>query len=628
MARSRLFEPVKDRAGNVIAAARVNVFLAGTSTPVSDMYTSSSGGSPVTFLTSNSAGYVDGWFDTPKSVKLTVTDNSDTAYYVGDASRLVTFADISFDNIPVYSNPADDPLETSGSFAARPAAGTAGRFYFATDQGLFYRDNGTSWQRIVGAPNEIWVTDYGAVPSYSLPSAGVMTANVAAFDAAIAAARAGINDSTAPFAAASVAVPGILSGWRYWVNSPINFEQVEVYGIAGSIHGPGGEVNTRVWIDGSQIVAGRGTFEMQNIGVVTAGVAGNGSLRNLYITGNTNCVRNVGRAFLTIRDCDMYGYATTGNDRACLYLENCFWIRVERIGMTCAGGGVFGGSERCIQMVANNSSGDGQGISQAHFRHLVLNGGQVRFENRLSASGGTNSANVNFFDVVSESVGTQPFIDYVNMNSGAYGHDLASWTVEHCERADASSTGAAFLSMDNGSDSGGASVSTMKFVNIIGCQPYSQYWLRAMHRGGFQNVNIYGKQLGTSLLTTDASPVGSILRGIREYHEDGNITHSTQGSTPSGTMAVPVYAQKDPRDANYKYNHDINNVQWWGPGGATAPDTRVYRGAAGAMVVPMLVKAGVPSDADFVTAPPNGTLAINSSTPALYCRIGGVWTAL
>ena len=35
----------------------------------------------------------------------------------------------------------------SGLFSARPApdAGQVGRFYLATDTGVFYRDNGTSW---------------------------------------------------------------------------------------------------------------------------------------------------------------------------------------------------------------------------------------------------------------------------------------------------------------------------------------------------------------------------------------------------------------------------------------------------------------------------------------------------
>lgn len=60
-------------------------------------------------------------------------------------------------------------------------------------------------------------------------------------------------------------------------------------------------------------------------------------------------------------------------------------------------------------------------------------------------------------------------------------------------------------------------------------------------------------------------------------------------------------------------------------------DTAMGRGGAGFVYVPMLVKAGVPADGDYSVAPPNGTIAINSSGAAgskLYCRIGGTWTAI
>lgn len=36
----------------------------------------------------------------------------------------------------------------TGTLAGRPSAGTAGRFYYATDTGLLYHDNGSSWQTV------------------------------------------------------------------------------------------------------------------------------------------------------------------------------------------------------------------------------------------------------------------------------------------------------------------------------------------------------------------------------------------------------------------------------------------------------------------------------------------------
>src|SRR6266850_5956008 len=35
-----------------------------------------------------------------------------------------------------------------GTFAARPAAGTSGRWYFATDTGVLYADTGAAWTQV------------------------------------------------------------------------------------------------------------------------------------------------------------------------------------------------------------------------------------------------------------------------------------------------------------------------------------------------------------------------------------------------------------------------------------------------------------------------------------------------
>lgn len=39
----------------------------------------------------------------------------------------------------------------------------------------------------------------------------------------------------------------------------------------------------------------------------------------------------------------------------------------------------------------------------------------------------------------------------------------------------------------------------------------------------------------------------------------------------------------------------------------------------------VLVKAGVPSDSDFPSTPPDGTMAVNTSANRLYIRTGGTW---
>jgi hypothetical protein len=38
-----------------------------------------------------------------------------------------------------------------------------------------------------------------------------------------------------------------------------------------------------------------------------------------------------------------------------------------------------------------------------------------------------------------------------------------------------------------------------------------------------------------------------------------------------------------------------------------------------------LIKPGAITDADFATAPPDGTIALDDATPALYVRVSGTW---
>lgn len=42
-------------------------------------------------------------------------------------------------------------IDLQGTLAARPAAGIRGRYYYATDNGIVYRDNGATWTSTVAA---------------------------------------------------------------------------------------------------------------------------------------------------------------------------------------------------------------------------------------------------------------------------------------------------------------------------------------------------------------------------------------------------------------------------------------------------------------------------------------------
>ena len=49
----------------------------------------------------------------------------------------------------------DMAIDVQGTIAARPAAGKRGRYYFATDQGVVYRDDGTAWAAIGPKPQAL-----------------------------------------------------------------------------------------------------------------------------------------------------------------------------------------------------------------------------------------------------------------------------------------------------------------------------------------------------------------------------------------------------------------------------------------------------------------------------------------
>lgn len=116
MARSQMRHNVKDTAGNVIQGAVCVVYLTGTTTAVSDMYAAAAGGAAITSLTSNAQGDIEAWFDAAKVVDIKVTDNSNTAFYPSQASRLLNWTD--FTETVEVSQSGTIVLTQAGSAAA------------------------------------------------------------------------------------------------------------------------------------------------------------------------------------------------------------------------------------------------------------------------------------------------------------------------------------------------------------------------------------------------------------------------------------------------------------------------------------------------------------------------------
>jgi hypothetical protein len=128
MARSLLRHVVSDGAGNVIQNALVRVYLTGTTTPVTDMYAASSGGATIATLTSNDQGEIVGWLTTPKFVDLSVTDNTDGAYYPSRPAVLMSWTDFT-ETVQVFA--ANDDVDTlsatlTASIAAEAVSRAAG----------------------------------------------------------------------------------------------------------------------------------------------------------------------------------------------------------------------------------------------------------------------------------------------------------------------------------------------------------------------------------------------------------------------------------------------------------------------------------------------------------------------
>lgn len=69
-----------------------------------------------------------------------------------DSPPDITVLNTNWDIIEQYMMKGDSSITSmaAGSLANRPAAGTLGRIYIATDEGIIYRDNGTTWDNLTG----------------------------------------------------------------------------------------------------------------------------------------------------------------------------------------------------------------------------------------------------------------------------------------------------------------------------------------------------------------------------------------------------------------------------------------------------------------------------------------------
>lgn len=70
----------------------------------------------------------------------------------GDPEEITLGSGLSMSGTTLSAASGSGAIITSGTFASRPAAGTAGRLYFSTDNRVTYLDNGSSWDTVDKGP--------------------------------------------------------------------------------------------------------------------------------------------------------------------------------------------------------------------------------------------------------------------------------------------------------------------------------------------------------------------------------------------------------------------------------------------------------------------------------------------
>lgn len=174
--RSELILEAVDEFGNVVQNARFQVFEPGTSNAVTVWDTPTGVAPVVTPLLSDALGRRVLYVETPARYDVVVSDNRTNAndpntaqaFYPRHPSHKAKFLGPLFTNGSyLYSVLSSIPPEdwvahttgllehgwSVGTYAARPAAAQAGRFYWATDAGMLFRDDGAKWVEITPMAN-------------------------------------------------------------------------------------------------------------------------------------------------------------------------------------------------------------------------------------------------------------------------------------------------------------------------------------------------------------------------------------------------------------------------------------------------------------------------------------------
>jgi hypothetical protein len=191
---------------------------------------------------------------------------------------LTTFADKLDEAVAAGGYQEGVAWYMQGTLAQRPAAGTRGRFYWATDTGLLYRDDGAAWTALNPASAQPFLDAPGQVFQEGVMSGGGVT-RLNTTDVRVAAGSAWIDgDSIAGFGAG-----------RYFVSWP----QTDITGIPAEAGAANRVDQIIVQLTGS---AFSGTCSVQRL--AGASQAGGTTLTVQTGTGGSPAAGRVGAAAL------------------------------------------------------------------------------------------------------------------------------------------------------------------------------------------------------------------------------------------------------------------------------------------------------------------------------------------
>jgi hypothetical protein len=132
MARAHGRISVKDKPGNAIQNALVELFLEGTTTPVTDAWSAKTGGTLTPTVLTNSGGIAEFWLDTAKTITARISSNSNQAFYAGSSDK----ANLATQSVTVEVHPNPEDIAGGGGGSTPDATSSVkGKLQLAGDLG-------------------------------------------------------------------------------------------------------------------------------------------------------------------------------------------------------------------------------------------------------------------------------------------------------------------------------------------------------------------------------------------------------------------------------------------------------------------------------------------------------------